>query len=75
MATPLPPAVSNLPLSPPPPGVTPNFKNPESRADQIYISAGICLPLILLFAALRIYAKISILKKKRTWDDCEWSTI
>ncbi|KAL8822520.1 MAG: hypothetical protein Q9191_006744, partial [Dirinaria sp. TL-2023a] len=60
--------VLDEPLMPPPPGQVSNFANPPSSASAVYIAAGICLPLILLFAGLRFYAKFRILKKK-TWDD------
>lgn len=60
--------VLDEPLMPPPPGQVSNFANPPSSANAVYIAAGICLPLILLFAGLRFYAKFKILKKK-TWDD------
>lgn len=63
--------MQSQPLSPPPLGVIPNLDNPASRAYQIYIAAGICLPLITVFASLRLYAKVFILKKW-TWDDGQW---
>ncbi|QSZ32974.1 hypothetical protein DSL72_002558 [Monilinia vaccinii-corymbosi] len=62
-------AFLDYPLSPPPLGQSPNFTNPPSRASQIYISAGICLPLMLFFGALRIYAKVVLLGKRKSWDD------
>ena len=43
-------SIQNEPLLPPPHGVTPNLEHPESRADDIFITAGICLALILLSA-------------------------
>ncbi|KAH6662796.1 hypothetical protein B0J14DRAFT_610215 [Halenospora varia] len=63
------PSLLDFPLSPAPEGVTSNFKNPTSRANQVYIAAAICLPLIFLFAGLRIWAKLSLMKGRRTWDD------
>ena len=63
-------SIQNEPLLPPPHGVTPNLEHPESRADDIFITAGICLALILLSAAVRLYAKVTALRKW-TWDDCE----
>ena len=51
-----PQALSKLlgyPLAEPPPGVTPNFDNPESIAYQIYITASVCIPLMLIFALFR----------------------
>ena len=43
--------------------------NVEPRSHQAYIVAGICLPLVLIFVSLRLYAKLCILRS-RTWDDC-----
>ena len=63
-------SIQNDPVLPPPPGVTPNFSNPESRAVEIYIAAGICLPIIVLSAMVRFYAKAAGLRKW-TGDDGE----
>lgn len=60
--------IEESPLALPPPGIKANFQNPESRASWIYIAAAVCLPLIILFASLRFYAKL-YLTKARTWDD------
>ena len=56
------------PILPLPPGVIPNLQDPTSRSYQIYVAAGICLPLILFFGALRFYSKLVVLKKWG-WDD------
>ena len=64
------PDVSKQPLLPPPPGQVSNFVSPESRAYAVYVAAGICLPLVVVFAALRFYAKLKLMKRK-TWGDCE----
>lgn len=58
------------PFSPPPAGQHSDFTHPQSRAPELYITACVCLPLILVFAGLRFYAKV-IIKKKKTWDDCK----
>lgn len=63
--------ISNIPLLPLPPGVTQNLDNPESRAYWIYVTVGLCLPIILFFAAIRFYAKFFIIKA-RTRDDCKF---
>ena len=60
--------MQDQPMLAPPPGIVPNLANPESRAAEIYVAASICLPLIVIFAAMRFYAKVAILKKW-TWDD------
>ena len=62
--------IVKLPLLPLPPGVTQNLDNPESRAYWMYITVGLCLPLILFFAAIRFYVKFCIIKA-RTRDDCK----
>lgn len=64
------PAIQDQPLIRPPPGHIPNFVNPASRAYQVYVTACVCMPLIVMFAAMRLYARIAILKKW-TWDDGE----
>ena len=61
-------SLQDKPVIAPPPGVLPNLTNPISRASEIYVAASVCLPLIVLFAATRFYAKVAILKKW-TWDD------
>ena len=60
-----------LPLSPPPKGVIPNLVDPVSRDYQVYIISGVFTGLMLLFLAMRLYAKLGI-QKTRTWDDCKW---
>ena len=63
-------SIQNEPLAPPPPGIVPNLVDPETRAYEIYVAASVCLPLIAIFATMRIYARVIILKRW-TWDDCE----
>lgn len=63
--------ISNIPLLPLPPGVTQNLDNPESRAYWIYVTVGLCLPIILVFATIRFYVKFFIIKA-RTRDDCKF---
>lgn len=60
---------STAPAGPANPLIAPNSTKVESRSHQAYIVAGICLPLVLIFVSLRIYAKLCILRS-RTWDDC-----
>ena len=62
--------IGEMPLAPPPKGIVPNLINPESRDNQVYIISGVFMGLMLVFLALRIYAKIGI-QKARGWDDCE----
>lgn len=65
-----PSSIQNEPIEPPPPGVVPNLVDPESRAHEIYVATSVCLPLIVLFATMRVYARVAI-QKKWTWDDCK----
>lgn len=62
--------LSDQPALPPPPGVTSNLTHAKSRASAVYIAAGVCFPLILVFAALRFYAKVTIMRRIK-WDDGE----
>ena len=61
-------SIQDQPVRAPPPGIVPDLESPVSRASELYVAAGFCLPLIVLFAAMRFYAKVAILKKW-TWDD------
>lgn len=64
-------ATSSLtPASPPPPGVTSNFENPESLVRVNYIAMGVAIPLTTVFFTLRAYTRIWI---KQTWifEDCK----
>lgn len=59
-----------MPLSPPPPGVEPNFDHPASKKTmQIAVMAAI-LPFTVLAVVLRVYAKAFV---RRTFDasDCK----
>jgi len=58
---------------PPPPGVTPNFVNPDFNGKQIIV-AGIVLPLLMFpFLGARLYSKYVVLKKIHC-DDCTFSS-
>lgn len=60
----------NLPAGKPPPGVTPNFDHPQSRAVEQYVGVGICLGFALIFVLLRLYVKLAI-RRWWGWDDCK----
>ncbi|KAL9027317.1 MAG: hypothetical protein Q9196_004142 [Gyalolechia fulgens] len=47
---------------PPPPGVTPNFDNPDYRSGGIVPLACIFIPWAAIFMALRVYTKVRIIK-------------
>jgi len=54
---------------PPPPGVTPNFDNPESKAYQVIIASVVSPAIALVFLLLRLYTKRYIIGKLNI-DDC-----
>jgi hypothetical protein len=55
---------------PPPPGVKPNFVNPESRAYQARITIAVCSAVMLLFVGVRVYALL-VITRKWAADDCK----
>lgn len=60
MVTLTPEALSHLldyPTQSPPPGVTPNFTNPYSVAYQVYITASLCIILMVVFSVIRFVSK------------------
>lgn len=61
--------IGELPLSRPPHGQVANFTDPESNAIVAYTFAATCVPLVLVFAGLRLYAKTR-LNLKISWIDC-----
>lgn len=60
----------NIPSTPPPPGVTSNFKNPESKGYESIIITTICLSLMTPVFALRLYSKFFV-TRSLGWDDCK----
>jgi hypothetical protein len=63
-------AFQHIPATIPPPGVTPDFENPESRGSVHIITGAVLLALMMLFYAIRIYAKVFVIKRFH-WDDCK----
>jgi hypothetical protein len=57
-----------LPAVTPPPGVTSNFEDPPSKAHIIHIVFSVCLGLVTLLVAIRIYTRACI-SKPLWWDD------
>jgi len=55
---------------PPPPGVSPNFVNPESNAWQIVLASALPAVIVVVIHLLRLYTSGFIIKR---WylDDCE----
>ena len=50
-----------LPAAPPPPGVIPNFENPESTALRLYVCVAIFGFLALTSYCVRIFTRVRIL--------------
>jgi hypothetical protein len=50
-------------------GVVPNFANPPFMGLPVIVTAAVCLPFVVLFASIRLYAKWSLLRKWKL-EDC-----
>lgn len=61
--------LSKIPALTPPPGVTPNFENPENFFGTIIGTIVVCLTLTTFLAWTRIYTRLFITKSVG-WDDC-----
>lgn len=59
----------DYPIQAPPDGVTANFVNPESTAYQVYITAGVCLALMVVFSLTRLLSKIYFGPRKIKIDE------
>lgn len=55
---------------PPPPGVTPNFENPDSIAWMVITAALISPVVAVFFVLMRSYTKKCIFNRF-DWDDCK----
>lgn len=56
----------------PPLGVVPNFEDPPSKAQTVYIVMSTCLVLVTLLVAIRVYTRARI-TKSLWWDD--WASV
>lgn len=61
----------HVPALVPPPGVTSNFKNPESQSLMVIITSILCLVLISIISTLRFYTNLWI-KKSLKADDSKY---
>lgn len=59
------------PIQAPPPGVTPNFVNPDSTSYQVYATAAVCTPLMLVFASFRWGCKVFVKQKVVLLDESQ----
>ncbi|AEO59732.1 hypothetical protein MYCTH_2308231 [Thermothelomyces thermophilus ATCC 42464] len=57
-----------IPAAPPPPGVTPNFENPESSSHQLIIVSVVFPVFSFFFLIPRLYLASFILRKWHTDD-------
>lgn len=55
----------------PPPGVKPNFENPESLRSYWILMMCTCWTFSTVFVALRFYTKLIIIKS-HGWEDCRY---
>lgn len=60
--------LAKIPAAKPPPGVTPNFANPDSLVPLIMVVNTTFLAMATLFLALRIYMKTWVQRKWRLED-------
>lgn len=56
----------------PPPGVTPNFANPETNVLTTNVVGTIFTTITIILVMMRIYTR-SRLTKSLGWDDCKFS--
>lgn len=59
-------------MLPPPPGVIPNFTNPDSMAWRLIVASVLCPVFAILLCLLRLYTARFIVRKIYR-DDCEFS--
>ncbi|KAF2442625.1 hypothetical protein P171DRAFT_487845 [Karstenula rhodostoma CBS 690.94] len=60
------------PAAAPPPGLGSDFDHPPSKAQTVYIVMSVCLGLVTLLVAIRIYTRARI-TKSLWWDD--WTSL
>ncbi|MCJ1470231.1 hypothetical protein MMC07_008876 [Pseudocyphellaria aurata] len=61
-------SLSNVPALQPPPGVVPNFLNPENQIRSFLVATSLELGIMTVFVLVRFYSK-SFLVRKYSWDD------
>ena len=63
--------LNQLPGLQPPPGVVPNFINPEDYQSTIIATLTVCLTTATLFTILRLYTKLCVIKAI-VLEDCKY---
>lgn len=66
-------SLENIPVYPPPPGVTPNFVDPVNRAPIFVAFTAICLAIMWPIFLVRLYTKTWVLRSFG-WDDGSQTT-
>ena len=62
--------LSNVPALLPPPGVQPNFVNPENQDTVFSIVTSTLFGIMVISFLNRLYAKLFSIRKY-SWDDCD----
>jgi hypothetical protein len=62
--------LTKIPALDPPPGVTPDFVDPATRANLTLVSCAGIVAVMILFVMLRMYTKIYVIQTTG-WDDCK----
>lgn len=60
-------------LVPPPPGVTPNFDNPEWGGRHVVVLGLLGIPIAFLFLVMRLYTKAKINRSFGSEDGSYWT--
>jgi len=55
--------IENYPLSPAPPGVVADLAHPKWHGESVVVAASVGIPLMLIMASIRIYAKCYLTRK------------
>ena len=63
-------ALSGFPAATPPPGVVPNFVNPENQNREFYAITGTLFGITFVLFLNRMYVKLFKIQK-HSWDDCK----
>jgi hypothetical protein len=61
--------LAKIPAMEPPPGMTPNFVNPDSLYPFVIATCTLCLMLTTPALVIRMFTKIHVAKKVN-WADC-----
>lgn len=64
---------AGYPLQTPPTGVVSNFETGDTTAYQLYITAGVCITLVVVFSLLRLLSAIRFAPKTFLIDESEFS--